>query len=143
MLQGLGNSRGLYSVLKIVVEMKSSLLSIDRTAYTAMIDALLACGSIDGKLYSIFLVAQFCANIALNLQVVINISVSLRLTSDLAPPFILSFDFSNWHMFAVLQASLLFTLLYPSCPSCTTNPKYLKCWSFSQPVVFVLTFIIT
>jgi len=66
MLQGLGNSRDLYSVLKIVVEMKSSLLSIDRTAYTAMIDALLACGSIDGKLYSIFLVAQCCANTALN-----------------------------------------------------------------------------
>lgn len=30
--------------------MKSSLLSIDRTAYTAMADAFLACGSIDGAL---------------------------------------------------------------------------------------------
>ncbi|VAI17840.1 unnamed protein product [Triticum turgidum subsp. durum] len=50
MLQGLGNSQDLYSVLKIVVEMKSSLVSIDRTAYTAMADAFLACGSIDGAL---------------------------------------------------------------------------------------------
>lgn len=58
-LQGLGNNRDLYSVLNIVVEMKSSLISLDRTAYTAMIDALLACGSIDGKLCIIFLVAQF------------------------------------------------------------------------------------
>ncbi|TVU09640.1 hypothetical protein EJB05_43126, partial [Eragrostis curvula] len=49
-LKGLGNSRDLYSVLKIVVEMKSSVLSLDRTAYTAMIDALLACGCIDGAL---------------------------------------------------------------------------------------------
>lgn len=30
--------------------MKSSLISIDRTAYTAMADAFLACGSIDGAL---------------------------------------------------------------------------------------------
>jgi hypothetical protein len=69
MLQGLRNSRDLHSVVSIVVEMKSSLHSIDRTAYTAMIDALLDCGAIDGKLYCIFLVPQF-AKIALNLQVV-------------------------------------------------------------------------
>ncbi|XP_024318965.1 pentatricopeptide repeat-containing protein At5g10690 isoform X1 [Brachypodium distachyon] len=50
LLKGLGNSQDLYSVLKIVVEMKSSLISIDRTAYTAMADAFLACGSIDGAL---------------------------------------------------------------------------------------------
>ncbi|XP_051187704.1 pentatricopeptide repeat-containing protein At5g10690 isoform X1 [Lolium perenne] len=50
LLKGLGNSQDLYSVLKIVVEMKSSLILIDRTAYTAMADAFLACGSIDGAL---------------------------------------------------------------------------------------------
>uniref|UniRef100_A0A0E0QRR5 Pentacotripeptide-repeat region of PRORP domain-containing protein n=1 Tax=Oryza rufipogon TaxID=4529 RepID=A0A0E0QRR5_ORYRU len=36
LLKGLGNSQDLYSVLKIVVEMKSAPISIDRTAYTAM-----------------------------------------------------------------------------------------------------------
>ncbi|KAL6846184.1 hypothetical protein ACP4OV_023632 [Aristida adscensionis] len=50
LLKGLGDRRDLDAVLNIVVEMKSSPLSIDRTAYTAMIDALLACGFIDGAL---------------------------------------------------------------------------------------------
>ena len=42
----------------------------------------------------------------------------------------------------MLQANLLlFTLLYPSFPSGTTNPKYLKCWKWnvSWPVLFVLS----
>jgi hypothetical protein len=69
MLQGLGNSQDLYSVLKLVVEMKSSLLSIDRTAYTAMADAFLACGSIDGKLSNIFLVGQICLVLLPSFQV--------------------------------------------------------------------------
>jgi hypothetical protein len=54
-LQGLGNSQDLYSVLKIVVEMKSAPISIDRTAYTAMVDALLACGSINGKILTFYI----------------------------------------------------------------------------------------
>jgi pentatricopeptide repeat protein len=55
LLKGLGNSQDLYSVLKIVVEMKSAPISIDRTAYTAMVDALLACGSINGKILTFYI----------------------------------------------------------------------------------------
>ncbi|KAJ1700456.1 hypothetical protein LUZ63_000235 [Rhynchospora breviuscula] len=50
LLQGFGNRKDADMVMKLVVEMKRTLVCIDRVAYSTMVDALLASGLIKGAL---------------------------------------------------------------------------------------------
>ncbi|KAJ3677136.1 hypothetical protein LUZ60_002860 [Juncus effusus] len=62
LLKGLASRKDADTLLKIVIEMKSSLQFIDRTAYTATIDAFLSCNSIQCALCIFGEIIKRCGN---------------------------------------------------------------------------------